>query len=150
MPPRNCINVIFWGIDNHVHRYSYVRLPRFRVLIHLMLIDIIIQWSSTMSAIYYLLQTNICLWCDFNWLITSATNYYGNKFVVNSLKNNTNKILDVWSKIIKQPKKVGGSYKHKQKYKTTSKRKREHTKFVYPVRSNTDLVWRREQLSVPL
>ena len=29
-------------------------------------------------------------------------------------------------------------------------REREHTKFVYPVRSNTDLVSGREQLYVPL
>jgi len=35
--------------------------------------------------------------------------------VVNSLKNHTNKILDVCSKLIKQPKQVGNSYKHKQK-----------------------------------
>jgi len=34
--------------------------------------------------------------------------------------------------------------------KQREKRKREHTKFVYLVRSNTDLVWRREQLSASL
>jgi len=42
------------------------------------------------------------------------------------------------------------SYKHKQKYKTARERKREHRKFVYPVRSHTDLVWGREKPSVPL
>jgi len=31
------------------------------------------------------------------------------------LKNHNNKIFDVWSKVIKQPKQVGDSYKHKQK-----------------------------------
>jgi len=34
--------------------------------------------------------------------------------------------------------------------KQQEKRKREHTKFNYLVRSNTDLVWGREQSSVPL
>jgi len=34
--------------------------------------------------------------------------------------------------------------------KQREKRKRDHTKFVYPIRSNTDLVWGREQPSVPL
>jgi len=34
--------------------------------------------------------------------------------------------------------------------KQREKRKREHTKFVYPVRSKTDLLWGREQHSVPL
>jgi len=34
--------------------------------------------------------------------------------------------------------------------KQREKRKREHTKFVYLVRSKTDLVWGREQPSVPL
>ena len=34
--------------------------------------------------------------------------------------------------------------------KQREKRKREHTKFIYPVRSKTDLVCEREQLSVPL
>jgi len=34
--------------------------------------------------------------------------------------------------------------------KTTRERKREHTEFVYPVRSNIDLVWGREQSYVPL
>jgi len=34
--------------------------------------------------------------------------------------------------------------------KQREKRKREHTKFVYPVRSNTDLVGGREHPSVPL
>jgi len=34
--------------------------------------------------------------------------------------------------------------------KQREKRKREHTKFVYPVRSQTDLAWGREQSSVPL
>ena len=32
--------------------------------------------------------------------------------------------------------------------KQREKRKREHTKFVYPVRSNTDLVWGREHPSL--
>jgi len=31
------------------------------------------------------------------------------------VKNHTSKILDVWSKLIKQPNQVGDSYKHKQK-----------------------------------
>jgi len=36
--------------------------------------------------------------------------------VMNSLKNHTNKILEVWSKVIKKPIiKVYDSYKHKQK-----------------------------------
>ena len=34
--------------------------------------------------------------------------------------------------------------------KQREKRKREHTKFVYPVRSKTDLVWGREKPFVPL
>jgi len=34
--------------------------------------------------------------------------------------------------------------------KQQMKRKREQTKFVYPIRSNTNLVWGREQPSVPL
>jgi len=34
--------------------------------------------------------------------------------------------------------------------KQREKREREHTKFVYPVRSKTNLVWGREQPSVPL
>jgi len=34
--------------------------------------------------------------------------------------------------------------------KQREKRKREHTKFVYPVRSKTDLVWGKEQPSVQL
>jgi len=34
--------------------------------------------------------------------------------------------------------------------KTARERKREHMKFVYLVRSKTDLVWGREQPSVPL
>jgi len=55
------------------------------------------------------------------------------------------------ARIIKQPKQVENSYNHKQKYKTTGEKKREHTKeFVYPVQSNIDLVWGREQPSIPL
>jgi len=34
--------------------------------------------------------------------------------------------------------------------KQREKERREHTKYLYPVRSNTDLVWGREQPSVPL
>jgi len=71
--------------------------------------------------------------------------------VANSLKNHTNKILDVWSKLIKQPIStwitvISTSKSRKQ----PEKEKREHMKFVYPVRSKIDLIWGREQSSVPL
>jgi len=58
--------------------------------------------------------------------------------VVNSLKNHTNKILDVWSKLIKQPiSKWMAIINTSKGRKTVRERKREHTKFVYSILSNT-------------
>ena len=30
MPPRNCVNLVYGGIDNHIHRYSYGQVTSFQ------------------------------------------------------------------------------------------------------------------------